>query len=47
MDYTVGDEVRSTLDGRFGIIVEVNEENREYMVDFDGDMEVLAEDEVC
>lgn len=47
MDYTVGDEVRSALDGRFGIIVEVNEENREYTVDFDGDMEVLGEDEVC
>lgn len=47
MYYTVGDEVRCVFDGRFGIVVDVNEEDREYTVDFDGEEMIVTEDEVC
>lgn len=47
MKFTVGDEVRRAINGRFGFVLEVDEEEEIYIVDFDGDDMVLSEDELC
>lgn len=36
MNYTIGDEVRYALTGRFGIVKEVDEINGVYTIDIDG-----------
>lgn len=47
MRYEIGDEVRCAYDGSFGIIAEVDEESGIYTVDFDGELILVSESEIC
>ena len=47
MMYETGEEVRYSRDGRFGIVREVDEENRIYKVEIDGEIIETTENELC
>lgn len=38
MNYTTGDEIRYSKNGRFGVVVNVDEVNHTYTIDVDGDV---------
>lgn len=46
MIYSVGDEVRYTKTGQFGIVKDVDEENEKYTIVIEGTEYVVAEDEL-